>query len=55
MQAYLFDIMGRQCRSWNPAAGALTLPTAGIAPGRYILRVQSGTQMASQSVVVAAE
>ena len=54
-QAQLFDLLGRQCGTWSQATGAMTLPVAGLAPGRYVLQVRSGSKLLRQSLVVAAE
>ena len=56
----LIDQLGRSCQSWTLPneqlrAGGVALPVAGLSAGRYTLRVQSGTHLLRQSLVVAPE
>jgi hypothetical protein len=60
IDAQLYDMLGRSCRNWRLtghqlAAGGLTLAVSGLAPGQYVLHVQSGTRQQRQSVVIAAD
>ena len=57
VQVQLIDALGRTARTWTLAANQLqasgtALPVAGLAAGRYVLRVQSGARIQRQSLVV---
>ncbi|GAB3859900.1 hypothetical protein GCM10028822_37210 [Hymenobacter terrigena] len=54
----LFDMLGRECRTWSGPgpqlqAGGLVLPAAGLPQGRYVLHIQSENHSQRQSLVVA--
>ena len=48
----LLDALGRAVRTQAANSAALTLPTAGLAPGVYLLRVKYATGAATRRVVV---
>ena len=48
----LLDALGRAVRTQAATSAALTLPTAGLAPGVYLLRVEYATGAATRRVLV---
>ncbi|MBD2724662.1 right-handed parallel beta-helix repeat-containing protein [Hymenobacter armeniacus] len=60
VEIQLVDVLGRSARTWSRpgnqlSATGLTLSVDGLAAGRYVLRVQSGTQTQHQTVLVGNE
>jgi hypothetical protein len=60
IEVQLVDMLGHTCRTWLLAntqvqSGNPTLPLAGLAVGRYVAVLRSGSRLLHQSLVVAAE
>ncbi len=48
----VLDTQGRTVRTLDVAAGAATLPTAGLAPGLYLVRLTAGADVVTRTLVV---
>ena len=60
VELQLLDPSGHLCRSWSQAGarlqvGALVLPVAELAAGRYMLQVQCGSHLLHQALIVGFE
>jgi len=60
VEVQLLDMLGRSCQRWSrPGSqlrtGSLVLPTRGLAPGHYVLRVQVAGQLHRQSLLLSSE
>lgn len=60
VEVQLLDMLGRSCQRWSRPGnqlrtGGLVLPTRGLAPGHYVLRVQVAGQLHRQSLLLSSE
>jgi hypothetical protein len=48
----VLDVQGRTVRTLDVAAGEVTLPTVGLAPGLYLVRLTAGADVVTRTLVV---